>query len=261
MRTRASSRAQALAGRMQLFLPLMSSLADPLIALMRDLHIRPADELLADAATWFDAPLPAVRAGTDGDMTDDPVAQRLRERIAALQPADDALASWDGALLSNALWRLQRVIDIWQDCRSLRALIGNEAGVWQPRYRHWRLGGTERFFDRGMMLFSTLTVVAAIVFASWLWIASGWHGAPPSRSWPCRAASSPRSTAATKRASGSRGWHWRLGGTERFDRGMMLFSTLTVVAAIVFASWRDRVRLARRRRRSASPCSFFAALG
>ena len=40
-------------------------------------------------------------------MTDDPVAQRLRERIAALQPADDALASWDGALLSNALWRLR----------------------------------------------------------------------------------------------------------------------------------------------------------
>ena len=169
------ARAQALAGRMQLFLPLMSSLADPLIALMRDLHIRPAelDELLADAATWFDAPLPAVRAGTDGDMTDDPVAQRLRERIAALQPADDA-RELGRALLSNALWRL-RGSSTSGGTAARCALIGNEAGVWQPRYRHWRLGGTERFFDRGMMLFSTLTVVAAIVFASWLWIASGWH--------------------------------------------------------------------------------------
>ncbi|MGS0894441.1 FUSC family protein [Burkholderia stagnalis] len=169
------ARAQALAGRMQLFLPLMSSLADPLIALMRDLQLRPAglDALLADAAAWFDAPLPGVKA--DGDRPDDPVADRLRERIAALQPPDSALTSWDGALLSNALWRLRQVIDIWQDCRSLRALIGNESGVWQPRYRHWRLGGTERFFDRGMMLFSTLTVVVAIVFACWLWIASGWH--------------------------------------------------------------------------------------
>ncbi len=64
---------------------------------------------------------------------------------------------------------------MWQDCRSLRALIDNEAGVWQPRYRHWRLGGTERFYDRGMMLFSTLTAAGAIVLACWLWISSGWN--------------------------------------------------------------------------------------
>ncbi|MBR8336070.1 FUSC family protein [Burkholderia ambifaria] len=174
---RVLARTQALAGRMQLFLPLMSSLADPLIALMRDLHVRPPalDALLADAAKWFDAPLPALKDGTDGAMADDPVADDLRARVAALQPPDSALTSWDGALLSNALWRLRQVIDIWQDCRSLRALIANESGVWQPRYRHWRLGGTERFFDRGMMLFSTLTVAGAIVFACWLWIQSGWH--------------------------------------------------------------------------------------
>ncbi|MGU7782216.1 FUSC family protein [Burkholderia sp. PU8-34] len=171
------ARAQALCGRMQLFLPLMSSLADPLLALMRDLHLRPAglDELLADAAQWFDAPLPTVKAASTGDEAHDPAADRLRERIAALQPPDSALASWDGALLSNGLWRLRQVIDIWQDCRSLRALIANESGVWQPRYRHWRLGGTERFFDRGMMLFSTLSVVCAILVGCWLWVSSGWH--------------------------------------------------------------------------------------
>ncbi|AOK63821.1 fusaric acid resistance protein [Burkholderia ubonensis] len=170
------SRAQALSGRMQLFLPLISSLADPLIALMRDLHLRPPglDALLADAARWFDAPLPSIRGDSAGSV-DDPAADRLRERIAALQPPDSALATWDGALLSNALWRLRQVIDVWQDCRSLRALIAHESGVWQPRYRHWRLGGTERFFDRGMMLFSTLTAVGAIVVACALWISSGWH--------------------------------------------------------------------------------------
>ncbi|MBE0629236.1 MAG: FUSC family protein, partial [Burkholderia vietnamiensis] len=174
---RVLERAQALAGRMQLFLPLMSSLADPLVALMRELKVRPPglDALLADAAKWFDAPLPAVKADTGGEMAHDPAADDLRARIASLQPPDSALASWDGALLSNALWRLRQVIDIWQDCRSLRALIANESGIWQPRFRHWRLGGTERFFDRGMMLFSTLTVAGAIVFACWLWIASGWH--------------------------------------------------------------------------------------
>ncbi|WP_176234270.1 FUSC family protein, partial [Burkholderia cepacia] len=152
---RVLARAEALHGRMQLFMPLMSALADPLVALMRELETLPAEleSLLADAARWFDAPLPAPADATGAIA--DPVADRLRERIAALQPTGDAMMSWDGALLSNALWRLRQVVDVWQDCRSLRALIDNEAGVWQPRYRHWRLGGTERFYDRGMMLFST----------------------------------------------------------------------------------------------------------
>ncbi|WP_186036212.1 FUSC family protein [Burkholderia gladioli] len=172
---RVLARAEALHGRMQLFMPLMSALADPLVALMRELETLPAEleSLLADAARWFDAPLPAPADATGAIA--DPVADRLRERIAALQPTGDAMMSWDGALLSNALWRLRQVVDVWQDCRSLRALIDNEAGVWQPRYRHWRLGGTERFYDRGMMLFSTLAAAGAIVLACWLWISSGWN--------------------------------------------------------------------------------------
>uniref|UniRef100_UPI00197E0380 FUSC family protein n=1 Tax=Burkholderia sp. Ac-20379 TaxID=2703900 RepID=UPI00197E0380 len=172
---RVLARAQALHGRMQLFLPMMSALADPLIALMRELKELPADleALLAEAAQWFDAPLPAPDDTTG--VVGDPAADRLRARIVALQPSGDAMVSWDGALLSNALWRLRQMIDIWQDCRSLRALIANESGVWQPRYRHWRLGGTDRYFDRGMMLFSTLSAAGAIVLACWLWIQSGWH--------------------------------------------------------------------------------------
>ncbi len=170
------ARAESLRGRMQLFLPMISALADPLVALLRDLQVRPdgLEALLADTAAWFDAPLP-TRAADMHDDAGDPVADGLRARVAALQPPRDALASWEGALLSNALWRLGQVIDVWQDCRSLRALIAHESGNWLPRYRHWRLGGTERFFDRGMMLISCLVPVSAIVVASALWIASGWH--------------------------------------------------------------------------------------
>ena len=170
------ARAQDLRGRMQLFLPMISALADPLIALRRDLHTWPEglDALLADAAKWFDAPLP-TRAAEIHDDAGDPVAERLRARVAALQSAHDALTSWEGALLSNALWRLGQVIDVWQDCRTLRALIAHEAGTWRPRYRHWRLGGTERFYDRGLMLFSCLVPMSAILVACWLWVSSGWH--------------------------------------------------------------------------------------
>jgi uncharacterized membrane protein YccC len=170
------ARAESLRGRMQLFLPIMSSLADPLAALLLDMKLRPEglEPLLADAAKWFDAPLP-TRAADMHPEAGDPVADELRARIKALQPSKEALASWEGAVLSNALWRLGQVIDVWQDCRTLRALIAHQSGTWLPRFRHWRLGGTERFFDRGMMLISCINPVSAIIVASVLWISSGWH--------------------------------------------------------------------------------------
>ncbi|HEX3634732.1 MAG TPA: FUSC family protein, partial [Paraburkholderia sp.] len=67
-----------------------------------------------------------------------------------------------------------QVIDVWQDCRSLRIIITREEGSWRPRFRHWRLGGTERFFDRGIMLFSATSAAAAVIIACTLWIGSGW---------------------------------------------------------------------------------------
>jgi uncharacterized membrane protein YccC len=165
-------RAHALRGRMMLLLPITSALADPLVALLDGTRARPAglDALLADVARWFGAPLRRAPAGSA-----DPEADALRARIAALEPAPATLASWDGALLSNALWRLRQLMDVWQDCRTLRAIIRDEAGDWQPRFRHWRLGGTERYFDRGIMLFSTASAVGAIIVACALWIGSGWN--------------------------------------------------------------------------------------
>ena len=148
------ARAHELRGRMQLLLPIMSSLADPLIALYnssRQSWPEGLETLLADVIKWFNEPLPAVSEGYHPDAT----ADALRERIAAMQPPPAALANWDGALLSNALWRMKQVIDVWQDCRSLRIIITREEGTWRPRFRHWRLGGTERFYDRGIMLFAT----------------------------------------------------------------------------------------------------------
>ncbi|WP_345815387.1 FUSC family protein [Paraburkholderia sp. PREW-6R] len=167
-------RAYELRGRMQLLLPIMSSLADPLVALYNSgLQTWPEglEALLKDVIQWFNEPLPAAGEGTQPDAT----ADALRARIAAMQPEPVALANWDHALLSNALWRLKQVIDVWQDCRSLRIIITREQGSWRPRFRHWRLGGTERFFDRGIMLFSTVSAGAAVVFACFLWISSGWN--------------------------------------------------------------------------------------
>ncbi|MBP0590147.1 FUSC family protein [Paraburkholderia sp. LEh10] len=166
-------RARALQGRMQIFLPLISSMADPLIELMRERGAHPpeVEALLADVAKWIRSPALEAKHADEPDLE----AQALHERAAALRPPAEALADWGGALLSNALWRLGQVIDVWQDIRCLRAAIVHETALWRPRFRHWRLGGTERFFDRGMMLFSTASAVGAIMVACGLWITSGWN--------------------------------------------------------------------------------------
>jgi uncharacterized membrane protein YccC len=165
-------RARALQGRMQIFLPLISSLADPLIELIvrRGTHPEGLEALLADVAKWISLPAPKEDDPAETDREPD----AFRERIAAMRPSAEALASEDGALFSSALWRLGQVVDVWRDIRTLRSAILHDEHRWRPRFRHWRLGGTARFFDLGMMLFSTAVAVGAIIVACVLWIQSGW---------------------------------------------------------------------------------------
>jgi uncharacterized membrane protein YccC len=170
------ARAYALRERMQLFLPVLSALADPLAAFRHSAAVARVplfEPLLADVCKWIDASLRrAPGAAADGD----PEATHLRARIAALRiSAPRDLAPWDGALLSNALWRVQQAIDIWEDCRVLRALVDQHGGTWQPRYRHWRVNAEVIYVDHGFMLFSAISTMCFIVVACALWIASGWH--------------------------------------------------------------------------------------
>ena len=164
------ARAQALAGRMQLFLPLMS-LADPLIALMRDLHIRPAaDELLADAATWFDAPLPAVRRHR----------RRHDRRPGRATPARTHRRAAAGRRRARELGR-RAAVERAVAAAGHRHLAGlplaradrQRRGVWQPRYRHWRR-------HRALLRSRDDAVLDADGgrrdrVRELVWIASGWH--------------------------------------------------------------------------------------
>ncbi|OTP77435.1 FUSC family protein [Caballeronia sordidicola] len=167
------ARAQALRGRMQLLLPIMSAIGDPLAALFSGQQPPPdgLKPLLDDIVKWFDEPVDAKSGSADADAN----ADALRARIASLQPDGDGLRTWDGALLSSTLWRLKQLVDVWQDCRSLRVIITNEQGSWRPRYRHWRLGGTQQYFDRGMLMFSAGSAMLAIFVSMSIWIASGWN--------------------------------------------------------------------------------------
>lgn len=171
------ARAQALRGRMQLLLPIMSAIGDPLVALFDGKKPPPPglEPLLADIVKWFDHPLTAHPDPSSAKVQADTQADTLRTRIANLQPDADGLRTWEGALLSSTLWRLKQLVDVWQDCRALRLIIANEQGTWRPRYRHWRLGGTQQYFDRGMLFFSAGSAVLAIFISMCIWIASGWN--------------------------------------------------------------------------------------
>jgi len=162
------ARSEQLQSRMQLILPITSSLADVLAAAQKSGPDIPVgfDELLRDISRWMDTPL-----------SEDPEreAPLVRKRIAELDPARSELTTWQAALLSSALSRLRQLVDLWVDCRTLRLIIVHETGHWQPRFRHWRLGTRHVFLDRGLALFSATSTALVIFAMSSLWIASGWQ--------------------------------------------------------------------------------------
>jgi uncharacterized membrane protein YccC len=162
------ARSEELQGRMQLILPIISALADVLAAAQKTALEIPAEfaELLRDMGRWMDAPL-----NEDAEHE----ASLFRARIARLDPARNELTTWQAALLSSALWRLRQLVDLWEDCRTLRRIVVHDSGHWRPRFRHWRIGTRHAFLDQGLALFSAASAGLVIFVSSCLWIASGWQ--------------------------------------------------------------------------------------
>jgi uncharacterized membrane protein YccC len=160
---------QELRGRMIQLLPVIDALDDALVAIERR-----TPDLVAAMAPLLEHSLEWLQ-----QVENDPSLeawQALHAHIAALQPADAALDDRRQLLLSNALFRLAEWVDLWQDCRSLEQAIRSEdRKPWRAVYRHWRLGRLTPFYDRGLMLYSALTAVSAILVSSVIWIFMGWQ--------------------------------------------------------------------------------------
>ncbi len=157
-----------LRGRMIHLLPVVDALDDALYALERRTPELVAQfaPLLEQANAW----LQDTAAGASVERW-----QALRNQLDALQPSAEALDDRRQLLLSNALYRLGEWIDLWQDCRSLQHAIQCESqDTWRAVYRHWRLGRLTPFLDRGLMLYSVVSTITAIIVASVLWILLGW---------------------------------------------------------------------------------------
>ena len=161
--------AKELRGRMIHLLPVIDALDDALWALERR-----TPELVADLAPLLIETRDWLEQTSEGA----PIKywKVLHRELDRLQPTPAQLDDRRQLLLSNALFRLVEFIDLWQDCRSLQhAIATDQHTACKPVYRHWRLGRLSPFLDKGMMLYSVLTSVSAIIVASVLWILLGWQ--------------------------------------------------------------------------------------
>lgn len=153
--------------RMLLLLPVLSSIADRLRTLHARGHALPAglEPLLADIEAWLEAP---ADAGIGHYAA-------LRQRVAALKPEVDR--DLDRLLLASLLLRLEELLDLWQDCRTLGEAIAHGSA---PRERrHYRIraerGLRGRHVDYGMAVFSALSAGIALMTYCVLWIGLGWE--------------------------------------------------------------------------------------
>ena len=167
-RTQTVRNAKELRGRMIHLLPVIDALDDALWALERRSTnlIAKLTPLLTEMRDWL--------ANTaDGVQTEQ--WQALHRHLESLEPTAAQLDDRQQLLLSNALYRLSEWIDLWHDCRTLQlAIKTDDQTPWRAVYRHWRLAQIKPFLDKGLMLYSVLTSVLAIIVASVLWILLGW---------------------------------------------------------------------------------------
>jgi len=158
-----------LRGRLLMLLPLFSSLADRLHALKAGEKPLPQElvSVLNEVADWL---------GQGGRGKADDTADILSKKIEELQQSDLDLG-WDDLVRSSALARLKEIVDLWQDCLTLRDQIisGQQVGTWRPAFRHRNVVGHSRHYDYAMLAFSAAAVVIGIAVACFFWIYSGWE--------------------------------------------------------------------------------------
>ncbi|MBB4570704.1 FUSC family protein [Rhizobium leucaenae] len=157
-----------LRGRLLMLLPLFSSLADRLYALKAGGKPLPQElvAVLNEVADWL---------AQGGRGRADNAADALSEEIEELQQNDLDLG-WDDLVRSSALVRLKEIVDLWQDCLTLRDQImsGQQVGAWRPTFRHRNVVGRSRHYDYALLAFSAGAVVVGIAVACFFWIYSGW---------------------------------------------------------------------------------------
>ncbi|MDN0084775.1 FUSC family protein [Crenobacter sp. SG2305] len=159
--------ARELRGRMSMLLPILSSLSANVATLRRQTLGMPAEltRQMAEIAAWM------CRRDADGARAE---AERLLAELAS--PAEVTGLGWSELVVAHARARLRSLVYLWQDCLSLQRMIaeGESGEGWRPAYRRWEVGGKNRHYDFGIMLFSAGVASLGTFIASLVWINLGW---------------------------------------------------------------------------------------
>ncbi|MEZ2131567.1 MULTISPECIES: FUSC family protein [unclassified Sinorhizobium] len=160
--------ARELRGRLLMLLPLFSSLADRL----HRLKMSSGGGLPKDLISVLNAVADWLKKG--GNCSDE-TADSLNREIARLQERNRSF-TWNDLVLSSALTRLKEIVDLWQDCLTLRDEIvsGRHSGPWRYVFRHHGVVGRVRHYDYGLLAFAAGSVVVGTFVACMFWIWTGW---------------------------------------------------------------------------------------
>src|SRR6267378_6488445 len=146
---------RALYLHMLMLLPLLASIGDRIAALGDGLRtIQPAlARLLDDLASWVPT-----------EDREPQTADRLRAAIAAQQPRLDAGASWEQIMIASLLIRLRELVDLSDDCWTLRRAIaaGHDASKVELAFR------PEAGAAPGIRSFAWSSIVSTAVVAAYL---------------------------------------------------------------------------------------------
>jgi uncharacterized membrane protein YccC len=158
---------RALDERLVALLPLLSTIEDRLGYLHRNSGLPDhVETLLADVAAWC----------RESEGADRKEAHRLRRATAAALPDVGPGSSWKDQMLVSLLTRVDELIESWQDCLELAALVRDPLA---PQDRDVRAILNQRAAkplhrDHGMAALSALTAGLALLACSAFWIATAW---------------------------------------------------------------------------------------
>lgn len=162
---RAAASFAPLRQHMLMVLPIVAALSDRAAALEQAGAV-PARlrALLSDLALWL--------SSEDGAPEE---ADRLRERIAGIDPPLDREPDWTALLLASLAARLRDVIDLREDLRALRGHLQAGTAPAAPLAFTYTARVTRiRHRDYGLAAFSALGMFVGLLVCCAIWIATGW---------------------------------------------------------------------------------------
>jgi uncharacterized membrane protein YccC len=147
-------------------LPLLASIEDQTLAL--DTHGRASTkfaEICTKAARWL------TDGGRDGQEAD-----LLRSALGEVQPALDTDAAWNEIMVAGLALRLRHLVEIMQDCQSLREAIadGRDPGQLLLAFTPDTSTPAVQHRDHGLALWSAAATALSVLACCTFWIATGW---------------------------------------------------------------------------------------